>query len=190
MCQEQKICIQQSASLFSASHADRSGLVSLFLPCCWDVSLDPASFSHLEHFPSKGKTYFKKKHYISILVWWAHALLFLNTLRNESISYSSINTNQIPKVCVMKYLRIQPHWQVESSQHCLSRVFPSRVMVLPSLHVQASLIAPLIPPRSVEPLGRHHPTQLAAGLGSPLSGEAPSWPSSCTNHCEQIHVNR
>lgn len=65
---EQKVCIQQSAAPVSASHAVRSRLASLLLPWCKDVALDSVSFSHLEHFVSKGKAHFKRKEYIYILV--------------------------------------------------------------------------------------------------------------------------
>lgn len=100
-------------------------------------------------------------------------LLFLNTLRDESVSYSSIDTSQISKVCVTKHLRIQPHWQMESHQHCISRVLSSQVLVLSNLGVQVSVLAPVSPPRSAEPLARHHPASLAAGLGSPLQRGKP-----------------
>lgn len=59
MCWEQKVCTHQLAPLASASCAAGSGQASLLLPRHWDVALDPASFSHLEHSQSKGKAHLK-----------------------------------------------------------------------------------------------------------------------------------
>lgn len=169
MCREQKVCIQQSAAVSPARRAAGGGRASLLLPRRRDVAPDHASFHRLELSLSKGEAQFKCKWDIPDSFFMDTCFIILKSLKGWI--YFLFFRRHTPNLKgVRDKTPVNPTLLANGKLSALysQRVLPSWVLVLPNLGVRVSLPAPASPPRSAEPLARHHPAHLAAGVGSPL----------------------